>query len=259
MPGIESENHVLHTLPPRDNSTEPLAGESVEQAQGTQRTSECSTNNLFFDIQEEELLEFERKNLRSLSEAPLFLPSSSEATTKLGCRSESAGVDWASSEDERSSTLPRLSSTSHTKSAPSSVITISDSEDSEPVAPPPPKKRKHTPPRSIVSNDHGAVPATSAISRSQSTKPLDCAALFIGDLVIEAWSTVKGKGHIRPGELLRLERDSLPGKTSSKSTSNTVAALTAAAKKKVTEDAIVRVVNTRGSGMIQIFTRLNCN
>ncbi|KAB5589602.1 hypothetical protein CTheo_6954 [Ceratobasidium theobromae] len=221
----------------------------MEQAQ---RTAGQSTNDLFFDIGENELIDFERKNPRKIS-APLFLPSSPHATANPGRPdSESADIDWIPSEDEGPSTLPRAPSTNHTKSGPSSVITISDSEE-ETSSIPPPKKRKCTPP-SDISNDPGTVASTGTTTRSQSTKPVDCASLFIGNLVVEAWSTVKGKGHIRPGEVLRLERDSPPGKTSSKSTSNTIAAITAAAKKKVTEDAIVRVVNSRGLEVGRVVT-----
>lgn len=240
MSEVASQSYISTDLDFQDNTSVLQAAHSTSGS-GLASTSEDDGNDLFFAIQEDELLDYEVKNLQSRSEAPLFRPSSSPETTKPD--SETADVDWEPSDEERSSIPPRAPSTTNTKSAPSSVITISDSEDDEKAAPPPPKKRKPASPR----------PA-SPVPRAESTKPLDCAALYIGGLVIEAWSTVKGKGHIRPNEVLRLERDALPGKTSSKSTSNTIAAITAAAKKKVTEDAIVRVVNSHGLEVGRVVT-----
>ncbi|CAE6477250.1 unnamed protein product [Rhizoctonia solani] len=210
-----------------------------------------STNDLFFDIQDEELVENERQKQGNTSEDPLFRPSSSQDIPASDRHNSPDGdVDWVPTDEERGST-PRAPSTTHTKSAPSSVITISDSEDE---TAPPPKKQKPATSLPAISSRANSASASSLSLRSQSTKPPDYAALFVGDLTVEAWSTVKGKGHLRPGELLRLERDDLPGKTSNKSKANNIASITAAAKKKLGEDAIVRVVNSRGSEVGRIIT-----
>ncbi|CAE6483636.1 unnamed protein product [Rhizoctonia solani] len=215
-------------------------------------TTGHSASDLFFDIKDEELSEYERQKQKAASEKPLFRPPSPQDAPEPDRHvSPSGDIDWVPTDEEQDPT-PRPPSTTHTKSGPSSVITISDSED-EVVAPPPPKKQKPAPSGSTASSRANSN-APSLPSRAQSAKPLDCAALFIGDLVVEAWSTVKGKGHIRPGELLRLERDGLPGKTSSKSKANNIASITAAAKKKLGEDAIVRVVNSRGSEVGRVVT-----
>ncbi|QRW24790.1 hypothetical protein RhiXN_11702 [Rhizoctonia solani] len=189
-----------------------------------------STNDLFFDIQDEELVENERQKQGNTSEDPLFRPSSSQDIPASDRHNSPDGdVDWVPTDEERGST-PRAPSTTHTKSAPSSVITISDSEDE---TAPPPKKQKPATSLPAISSRANSASASSLSLRSQSTKPPDYAALFVGDLTVEAWSTVKGKGHLRPGELLRLERDDLPGKTSNKSKANNIASITAAAKKKL--------------------------
>ncbi|KAG9089435.1 DNA helicase rad5 [Ceratobasidium sp. UAMH 11750] len=230
---------------------------ATSKTTGETAVTEPAEDELFFDIPEEELAEFERKKAASTSTArPLFLPSSPESTTKLAYRdSASADVDWIPSEDERSFTRP--SSPARTRSAPSSVITISDSEEEGNAGPPPPKKRKHTPVAVAPSLSTNAV-APPASSSSSLHKPLDSAALYVGDVVVEAWSLVKGKGYLRKGELLRLERDAsasgATGKTSSKSSSNSLAALAEAAKKKAKEDAIVRVVNSQGAEVGRIVT-----
>ncbi|KAF8745233.1 HIRAN domain, partial [Rhizoctonia solani] len=214
-------------------------------------TLEHSTNDLFFDIHDEELVENERQKQGKTSEDPLFRPSSSQDIPASDRHNSPDGdVDWVPTDEERGST-PRAPSTTHTKSAPSSVITISDSEDE---TAPPPKKQKPATSLPAISSRANSASASSLSLRSQSTKPPDYVALFVGDLTVEAWSTVKGKGHLRPGELLRLERDDLPGKTSSKSKANNIASITAAAKKKLGEDAIVRVVNSRGSEVGRIIT-----
>ncbi|CAE6386859.1 unnamed protein product [Rhizoctonia solani] len=216
-------------------------------------TAGHSTSDLFFDIKDEQIVEHEPRNQRAASETPLIRPPSSQDIAPEPDRHSSPGgdVDWVPTDEERDST-PRAPSTTRTKSAPSSVITISDSEE-EPAAPPP-KKRKPAPSASATSSRANSVSASSLPPRSQSAQPVDCADLFIGDLTIEAWSTVKGKGHLRPGELLRLERDGLPGKTSSKSKANNIASITAAAKKKLGEDAIVRIVNSRGLEVGRVVT-----
>ncbi|CUA75731.1 hypothetical protein RSOLAG22IIIB_06038 [Rhizoctonia solani] len=215
-------------------------------------TTGYSASDLFFDIKDGELSEYERQKQKAASEKPLFRPPSPQDAPEPDRHvSPSGDIDWVPTDEEQDPT-PRPPSTTHTKSGPSSVITISDSED-EVVAPPPPKKQKPAPSGSAAPSRANSN-APSLPPRAQSAKPLDCAALFIGDLVVEAWSTVKGKGHIRPGELLRLERDGLPGKTSSKSKANNIASIAAAAKKKLGEDAIVRVVNSRGSEVGRVVT-----
>lgn len=230
----------------------------LENAPGETPNSISADDDLFFDIPQEEKKDSELDKARSTSSsAPLFLPSSSEATTKPPYRdSQSADIDWAPSEDERSLPPTRPLSSMHTRSAPSSVITISDSEDENTTVPPPAKKRKHASPGlGSQSNLTGALKKLplSDFEEKHDTEPVDSDALFVGTVVVDAWSTVKGKGHLQKGEILRLERDAsatgLPGKTTAKSSSKSVAALTAAAKKKVKEDAIVRVVNSRGSGV----------
>ncbi|KAG8716731.1 DNA helicase rad5 [Ceratobasidium sp. 394] len=220
---------------------------ATSKTTGETAVTELAEDELFFDIPEEELAEFERKKSAPTSTArPIFLPSSPESTTKLAYRdSASAEVDWIPSKDERSFTRP------------SSVIIIPDSEEESNAGPPPPKKRKHTPVAVAPRLSTNAVaPPTS--SRSSSHKPLDSAALYVVDVVVEAWSLVKGKGYLRKGELLRLERDAsasgATGKTSSKSSSNSLAALVEAAKKKAKEDAIVRVVNSREAEVGRIIT-----
>ncbi|CAE6356649.1 unnamed protein product [Rhizoctonia solani] len=240
-----SENDIeLLVKEPEEHASWPLVDNSA---------TGDSTNDLFFDIKDEETLKHENKKQGDSSEPPLFRPPSSQDKVPEHDRHTSPGgdLDWAPSDEERGST-PRAPSTTRTKSAPSSVITISDSED-EPVIPPT-KKRKPAPSASSVSSRVNSTSAPSLPSRCQTDEPLDCTALFIGNLTVEAWSTVKGKGHLRPGELLRLERDGLPGKTSSKSRANNIASITAAAKKKLGEDAIVRVVNSRGSEVGRIVT-----
>ncbi|EUC55471.1 SNF2 family amino-terminal protein, partial [Rhizoctonia solani AG-3 Rhs1AP] len=236
-------------LNPSENDS-LLAGNSVEN--GLAEDTGPLASDLFFDIKDEELLEYERQKQRAVSVAPLFRPPSPEDAPRSDRHdSPNEDIDWVPTDEERDPT-PRAPSTTNTKSAPSSVITISDSEDE--VVAPPPKKQKPVPSGSTVPSRAGSTFASSLPSRAQSAKPLDCAALFIGDLTVEAWSTVKGKGHLRPGELLRLERDGLPGKTSNKSKSNNIASITSAAKKKLGEDAIVRVVNSHGSEVGRIVT-----
>ncbi|KAG8732122.1 DNA helicase rad5 [Ceratobasidium sp. 414] len=234
-------------------STNGLSG--AAKTTGETAASELAEDELFFDIPGEELAEFERKKAASTSTArPLFLPSTPEATTKPTYRhSASADADWMPSEDEHS-LLIHPSSPAPTRSAPSSVITISDSEEENNTAPPPPKKRKHTPVAAASTN----TTAPTTTSGSSSHKPLDSAALYVGEVVVEAWSLVKGKGYLKKGELLRLERDAsasgATGKTSSKSSSTSIAALVEAAKKKAKEDAIVRVVNSQGAEVGRIVT-----
>ncbi|CAE6450930.1 unnamed protein product [Rhizoctonia solani] len=236
-------------LNPSENDS-LLAGNSVEN--GLAEDTGPLASDLFFDIKDEELLEYERQKQRAVSVTPLFRPPSPEDAPRSDRHvSPNEDIDWVPTDEERDPT-PRAPSTTNTKSAPSSVITISDSEDE--VVAPPPKKQKPVPSGSTVPSRAGSTFASSLPSRAQSAKPLDCAALFIGDLTVEAWSTVKGKGHLRPGELLRLERDGLPGKTSNKSKSNNIASITSAAKKKLGEDAIVRVVNSHGSEVGRIVT-----
>ncbi|KAJ1301712.1 hypothetical protein OPQ81_008946 [Rhizoctonia solani] len=242
-------------LKPSQEGTELPVGDPIERGSGLVEdniTTGRSTSDLFFDIRDEELLEYERQKKGAASETPLFRPSSSQDGPRLDRRDSPGGdIDWVPSDEERD-LAPKAPSTTCTKSAPSSVITISDSEEEN--AAPPPKKQKSVPSEPITYSRANSASASSLPSRSQSAKPLDCAALFIGGLTVEAWSTVKGKGHLRPGELLRLERDSPPGKTSSKSKSNNIASITAAAKKKLGEDAIVRVVNSRGSEVGRVVT-----
>ncbi|CAE6501552.1 unnamed protein product [Rhizoctonia solani] len=247
--------HELSTtsgLDPSENDSEvPATTSEREQAEDNTATGH-SASDLFFDIQDDELLEYERQKQKTVPETPLFRPPSSQGAPSPDRHdSPSEDIDWVPTDEERDPT-PRAPSTTRTKSVPSSVITISDSEDE--VVAPPPKKPKPAPAKPTTSSRANSTPAPSLPSRSQSAKPLDCAALFIGDLTVEAWSTVKGKGYLRPGELLRLERDGLPGKTSSKSKSNNIASITAAAKKKLGEDAIVRVVNSRGTEIGRVVT-----
>ncbi|KAG9119359.1 DNA helicase rad5, partial [Ceratobasidium sp. 392] len=241
------------------SDVESPTNDLVETTKTTEQT-DTPADELFFDIPEEELAEFERKKASSASVArPLFMPSSPQpAVEPPYCDSASADVDWIPSEDERSSPPTHPPSPAPTKSAPSSVITISDSEEETSPAPPPAKKRKQTPvalaPRATSSST--LAPATKTLSSSH--KPLDSAALYVGDVVVEAWSLVKGKGYLKKGELLRLERDAsasgTTGKTTSKSSSNSIAALAQAAKKKAKEDAIVRIVNSRGAEVGRIVT-----
>ncbi|CAE6511521.1 unnamed protein product [Rhizoctonia solani] len=249
---MSNEIDTTRGLNPSENDSELPTNHLVEIGPAEDNTAEQSASDLFFDIKDEELLEYERQKRRAVSETPLFRPSSSQDVPKPDRHDSPSGdIDWVPTDEERGPT-PRAPSTTHTKSAPSSVITISDSEDE--VVAPPPKKQKPAPSGPTLSSRANSASAPGLPSRSQSTKPLDCAALFIGDLTAEAWSTVKGKGHLRPGEVLRLERDGLPGKTSNKSKSNNIASITAAAKKKLGEDAIVRVVNSRGSEVGRVVT-----
>jgi DNA repair protein RAD5 len=255
-------------MSPDLDETGRITDESSELVTSTGEAAiEVLADDLFFDIPEEELAKFEHKKSHSDNTArPLFLPSSSDPVVQPSYRdSASADIDWAPSEDENSSLPIRPPSSSRTRSVPSSVITISDSEEESNASPPPTKKRKQTP---LVTKGSSTAQTSANASaavvrlRSASHKPLDCAALYVGEVVVEAWSTVKGKGHLRPGELLQLERDAsasgTTGKTTSKSAATSVAALTAAAKKKVKEDAIVRVVNSRGSGMYFVLSGRGC-
>ncbi|QRV97379.1 hypothetical protein RhiJN_25398 [Ceratobasidium sp. AG-Ba] len=220
-------------------------------------------DELFFDIPEAELAEFERKKSISASTVrPLFMPSSPEppVNSKIDYReSASADIDWIPSDEEGFTPHTHPSSPARTRSAPSSVITISDSEEETVTAPPPTKKRKQTP-LAIPSTTSAstALPTKAPPVSSSLHKPSDSAALYVGDIVVEAWSLVKGKGHLKKGDLLRLERDASAsgstGKTTSKSSSKSVAALAEAAKKKGKEDAIVRVVNSRGAEVGRIVT-----
>ncbi|KAF8756177.1 HIRAN domain [Rhizoctonia solani] len=188
-----------------------------------------STNDLFFDIQDEELVENERQKQGNTSEDPLFRHRAPKTYRLLIVIILQMGTSIGCLRMKREAQR-------HDETAP------------------PPKKQKPATSLPAISSRANSASASSLSLRSQSTKPPDYAALFVGDLTVEAWSTVKGKGHLRPGELLRLERDDLPGKTSNKSKANNIASITAAAKKKLGEDAIVRVVNSRGSEVGRIIT-----
>ncbi|KAG8771692.1 DNA helicase rad5 [Ceratobasidium sp. 428] len=219
-----------------------------------------SADELFLNIPAEELADFERKKASSASnDRPLFLPSSSQSTIQPNYRdSANEDIDWIPSDGEGSSPPTHPPSPAPTRSAPSSIITISDSDSEEETntAPPPTKKRKQAP--VVTARPPTSVPPSDPHSSSTPHMPLDSSDLYVGNVVVEAWSLVKGKGHLKQGELLRLERDAsalgTTGKTTSKSSSNSVAALAEAAKKKAKEDAIVRIVNSRGVEVGRIVT-----
>ncbi|KAF8599722.1 hypothetical protein BDV93DRAFT_292739 [Ceratobasidium sp. AG-I] len=240
-------------------------GEEVptNEVTGEAPNSVSASDDLFFDIPREETVDsgFETP-LSAPSAIPLFLPSSSEATTKPLYRdSQSADIEWIPSEDEQSLPPTRPPSSTCTRSAPSSIITISDSEDEHITVPPPAKKRKQVSPG--MNSNSTSVGASNQNSLFESAKKRDTESpnsesFFVGTVGVDAWFMVNGKGQLQKGEILRLERDAsatgLPGKTTAKSSSKSVAALAAAAKKKIKEDAIVRIVNSGGSEVGRIVT-----
>jgi len=145
--------------------------------------------------------------------------------------------------------VPRASSVSTMSSGPS--LRSSSPVPGLSVEEPPVKKRRLSPPSKVQAHTGQA--------------PFDTA--YLGSFLVgNAWSTVKGKGYIEPGDIIRIERDdpddsesglSVPAKGKKKALPDkgkkkqlTLGAMLKSQPPKMTKkaDTVVRLTNDRGFG-----------